>query len=564
MSLTPALLIPWYWRFVQRLQGVIDTRPKQYLATVALPVGFFVAVFIIYLGGKPLKQRFTPELVEIARSLTVMGVALFDAILFVVIWRGFGDTVTELDDFGGQLVPGTGTAVNLYIAFIGLLGTYMLTRVTKRIIRYWSEGGRISPHQRELSHHMVQIILFFVASLFIFGLFGLKPTDLFLGAGVLGVVLGLAARKTLGKVLSGLVILFGRPFEAGDWITVDEREGIVTDITVFNTQVRTFNEEHLLIPNDIVTDKEVINYSKTDRLRLTTEVGIDYDDDISKAATIAKSTMESCESVADSPSPDVVLESFGDSSVVLRLRYWINRPTIQRKLSAQNEVIESVKGAFESEEIKIPFPQRELMGREATDGLEVATAGDGAVDERIERAVRPVSEEADAGDTMIVREPVQTEYGGASEADGEDEPAEDGDAGPVEGGEDEPVEEGADGPVEEGEDEDEHAVESAAELVGSEADVTSPHPRQDDDDVYPENWDTIRTELADHDADERRERLRNVLENIDPGERAAEEDDDRSTFEDILDSINPWEDVDDERDGNDEGEGASGDDEPDR
>ena len=557
MSLAPALLIPWYWRFVQRLQGVVDTRPKQYLATVALPVGFFVAVFIIYLSGKPLKQRFTPELVEIARSLVVMGVALFDAILFVVIWRQFGETVTELDNFGGRLVPGTGTAVNLYIAFIGLLGTYMLTRVTKRIIRYWSESGRISPHQRELSHHMIQIILFLAASVFIFGLFGLDPADLFLGAGVLGVVLGLAARKTLGKVLSGLVILFGRPFEAGDWITVDEREGIVTDITVFNTQVRTFNEEHLLIPNDIVTDKEVINYSKTDRLRLTTEVGIDYDDDVSKAATIAKSTMESCESVADSPSPDVVLESFGDSSVVLRLRYWINRPTIQRKLSAQNEVIESVKGAFESEDIKIPFPQRELMGREATDGLEVATAGDGAVDERIERAVRPVSEEADAGDTMIVREPVQTEYGGASKADGEDEPAEDGDAEPVEGGEDEPVEED--------EDEDEHAVENAAELVGSEADVTSPHPRQDDDDVYPENWDSIRTELADHNVDERRERLRNILEDIDPGERAAEEEeDDRSTFEDILDSINPWEDVDGERDGNDEREDKSGDDEPDR
>jgi small-conductance mechanosensitive channel len=558
MSPTPTLLIPWYWRFVQRLQGVVDTRPKQYLGTLALPVGFLVAVFLIYLGGKPLKRRFTSELVEIARTLTIMGVALVDAVLFVIIWRQFGDTVAELDDFGGQLVPGAGTAVNLYIAFIGLLGTYMLTRVTKRIIRYWSESGRISPHQRELAHHMVQIILFLAASMFIFGLFGLAPADLFLGAGVLGVVLGLAARKTLGKVLSGLVILFGRPFEAGDWITVGEREGIVTDITVFNTQVRTFNEEHLLIPNDRVTDREVINYSKTEQLRLTTEVGVDYDDDVSKAATIAKTTMESCEAVTDSPNPDVVLESFGDSSVVLRLRYWIDRPTIQRKLSARNEVIESVKSAFESEDVKIPFPQRELMGREATDGLEVAAAGDGAVDERIERAVRPVSEEADAGDTMIVREPVQTEYGGGSGTDN-------GDAGPVEGGEDEPIEEKADGPVEEDENEDEHAVESAAELVGSEADVTSPHPRQDDDDIYPENWDSIRTGLADHDADERRERLRNILENVDHGERAAEEDDDdRSTFEDILDSISPWEDTDDERDGNDEGEGASGDDEPDR
>ena len=413
MSLTPALLVPWYWRFVQRLQGIIDTRPKQYLATLALPVGFLVAAFVIYLGGKPLKRRFTPELVEIARTLTIMGVALVDAVLFVIIWRRFGDTVAELDDFGGQLVPGAGTAINLYMAFIGLLGTYMLTRVTKRLIRYWSESGRISPHQRELSHHMVQIILFLAASVFIFGLFGLDPADLFLGAGVLGVVLGLAARKTLGKVLSGLVILFGRPFEAGDWITVGEREGIVTDITVFNTQVRTFNEEHLLIPNDRVTDREVINYSKTERLRLTTEVGVDYDDDVSKAATIAKTTMESCGAVADSPNPDVVLESFGDSSVVLRLRYWIDRPTIQRKLSARNEVIESVKSAFESEDVKIPFPQRELMGREEADGFEITTAGD-PVEAGVQRAIRPVSEEQDS---MAVSEPVAAEYGGDGEAD---------------------------------------------------------------------------------------------------------------------------------------------------
>jgi len=503
---SPALLVPWYWRGVQWLQSVIDTEPKQYAATVALPLAFVATVFVIYLGGKPLKRRFADELVEIARTLTIMFVALVDAILFVIIWRWFGETMNELDAFGSRVVPTAQTAVNLYIAFIALLGTYMLTRVTKRMIRYWSKHERISPHQRELAHHLTQISLFLIVVVFIFGLFGLQATDLFLGAGALGVVLGLAARKTLANVLSGLIILFGRPFEAGDWIKVGEQEGIVTDITVFNTQVRTFNEEHLLIPNDEVTSQEVINYSKTERLRLTTDVGIDYDDDVSKAATIAKRTMESCETVANSPNPDVILEAFGDSEVVLRLRYWIDRPTIQQKLSAQNEVIEAVKAAFEEEDVKIPFPQRELLGREETDGFQVRQSEEVVPtdDERIERAVRAVSD-ADTGGATAVSEPVEERYAGDGEA-ADAEQAPDDEQPPDEEPVQEPVEDeyAGDGHPEtdddhvaadeeataEGEDDVIEHVESAAHLVeDDDADLSSPHPRDQDADVYPDSSD---------------------------------------------------------------------------
>jgi hypothetical protein len=338
-----------------------------------------------------------------------------------------------------------------------------------------------------LAHHFVQLSLFAVALVFIFGLFGIDPSNFLLGAGVLGAVVGLAGRRTLRNVLSGLVILFGRPFEAGDWIAVDDQEGIVTDISVFNTQIRTFNEEHLLVPNDRITDTEVINYSKTERLRLTTEVGVDYDDDVSEAAAVAKRTMQECETVADTPSPDVVLESFGDSSVVLRLRYWIGRPTIQRKLSAQNEVIDAVKGAFDDEEIRIPFPQRELMGRTETDGLEVTTSAAAA-----ERAVRPVAD--DDGDDeapTTVSEPVEEEYGGTGAVD--DEP----DDGAVAADEpDEVVDEGdgavdADGSTDgDADDADDGSdiPDSAAWLVDEDHDISSPHPREKGD-VYPGTTD---------------------------------------------------------------------------
>lgn len=415
---------------VDGIQAVLETTAQRYLATLALALLFAFAVWVIYLGGGPLKRRFGDELVDVARTLTIMGVALVTAAVFVVVW-GAEDAVWDaVVEFSRTFILGTETAVKLFVAFLALLGTYTLTRITKRIVRYWSEHGRISPHQRELAHHALQLGLFFLTIVFIFILFEQNPRDLFLGAGVVGLVVGFGARKTLSDALAGFVILFGRPFEAGDWIAIGEREGIVTEITLFNTQIRTFNEEHVLVPNDRVTQDEIINYSKTDRLRVTTEVGVDYDEPVDEAAAVAKEAIQDCEAVSDAPEPDVVLDSFADSAVVLQLRYWIDRPTIQRKLSARNEVIDAVKRTFENEGIKIPYPQRELTGREETDGLRVNPGQSEGTIDGIEPAVRGVEPAVRRvrPDSTDVAEPVEDRYRNDGEPDSDDAEADDDDS----------------------------------------------------------------------------------------------------------------------------------------
>jgi hypothetical protein len=267
--------------------------------------------------------------------------------------------------------------------------------------------------------------------------------------------------------------------------------------------------------------------------------------------------MESCETVADSPSPDVILESFGDSEVLLRLRYWITRPTIQQKLSAQNEVIEGVKAAFEEAEVTIPFPQRELMGREATDGLRVAPSEEAvaADDERLERAVRAVRD-ADAAGATAVSEPVQAEYAGgdADEAAGDetvrDEPAADDGAGAeAADGEraEEPVEaasagedraDAGDASARDGAEaapdveasvdvDDPDDVESAAYLIEDEdADVSSPHPRDQEAEMYPGTMDDSLKEPVEEDYGRRRGETGD--EGDDAADGAAETRDDGS------------------------------------
>jgi small-conductance mechanosensitive channel len=384
------LLTLWYWRAIHRIQRTFDSVPARYAATVASAGVFVLVAVALYYVGRRLKGEYDSDAVEAVQSLLVTVTAVVITGFLVAVWQIPEDVLEALAFL--SISPEQG--VKALVTFIVLAGGVTVTRLTKRSIKYGAGRVAITPHQRELAHHAVQILVFIPFVAFVVALWEIPVANLFLGAGVLGIVLGLAARKTLSGMLSGFVILFGRPFEVGDWIQVADREGIVTEITVYNTQIRTFNEEHVLVPNETVTGNEIVNYSKTDRLRLETDVSVDYETDIGRATDVAVAAMEAVDEVADQPPPDVIRREFADSAVTLRLRYWITTPTIQQKWRAQNAVVEAVKEAFEAEGIKIPFPQREITGRggsadraERIGGGNDGTSGTGVDTEPIEGSV---------------------------------------------------------------------------------------------------------------------------------------------------------------------------------
>ena len=391
------LPVLWLWGTVERIQRAFDTVLSRYAATVAAAVVFVLVVLSLYYGGRRLKKRYDNDAVQAVQSLLLTTTAVLLTGFLVAVWR-LPEDVLEAFAFL-SVTPEQG--VKALVSFIVIAGGVTITRLTKRSIKYGAGRVAITPHQREVAHHAVQTVVFVPLVTFVVALWGIPVRNLFLGAGVLGIVLGFAARKTLSGILSGFVILFARPFEVGDWIRIADREGIVTDITIYNTQIRTFNEEHVLVPNDTITENEIVNYSKTNRLRLETDVGIDYETDIATAANIAVGAMERLDTVASQPPPDVIRREFSDSAVILRLRYWIATPTVQAKWRAQNDVVESVKRAFEAEGIEIPFPQRELSDRggKPADGSERAVRDrperPGSIDtERVEESVtRPPADE---------------------------------------------------------------------------------------------------------------------------------------------------------------------------
>ncbi|WP_049980856.1 mechanosensitive ion channel family protein [Halolamina rubra] len=372
------------------------------LATVlvlALFAGLSVGVRTL---GARLKQHVDEAVAESVQATVVALATALTAMFLVTVWRAGW----LLEQGFAQIDPSRQQVVATVLSGVILVAAYLLTRFTKNSIRRLSkERGAITDHQQEVAHHVVQLLIFGMAVLVVLGIWNVDPSQLLLGAGAAGVVIGLAARQTLGAVLAGFVVLFSRPFDLGDWVVIGDEEGIVTDISVFNTQIRTFDEEYVMIPNDIVTDTEVRNRSRKGRLRLETDVGVDYDTDVEHAMEVAAAAMAETETPMERPDPNVVLAEFGGSSVVLRLRYYIDNPSARKMWKARTEVIAAVKEAFAAEGIKIPFPQRELSGRAEAESLAVSGVaadgerddGDGGDDDRVEREAAAADGSGDDG-----------------------------------------------------------------------------------------------------------------------------------------------------------------------
>jgi small-conductance mechanosensitive channel len=293
---------------------------------------------------------------------------LFAVIALLVLW-GLADVAADALVFIGLSIP---FLVQIVLTLVLLLLAFVGSDVLEESISRFSQGAdRVTEHQEEILLRVGQIGLLLFALMAALTVWQVDLSGLLVGAGFLGIVVGLAARQTLGSLIAGFVLMFSRPFTIGDWVEIGTQQGIVTEITIFNTRLENFDGEFVVLPNDKVSNEAITNRSKKGHLRIKIDVGIDYDSDPEHAKAVAIDAIEDVKLVDPAPPPQVIPKAFGDSAVVLEMRFWIDRPTPPRKWQATAAVVSAVKARFEAEGIKIPFPQRELMGRAETGGFHV-------------------------------------------------------------------------------------------------------------------------------------------------------------------------------------------------
>ncbi|WP_049982954.1 mechanosensitive ion channel family protein [Halorubrum sp. BV1] len=343
----------------------LATDPQSVLAGNAERLAVSTFIVAVVLAARYLTRRLKrrdDELSSTRRlllSTSVAAVTAAGAIALIGVW-----------DRSGALLEAVRSAAiadqlsNVVLAVVLLAIAYAVTDFLGGVIReVAAESASISDHQQEVILRLTQLSVYTAALLVVVGLFTDNVGGLLVGAGFLGIVVGMAARQTLGAVLAGFVLMFSRPFEVGDWVEVGDHEGTVTEISIMSTRLRSFDGEMVTLPNDDVRAGSIVDRSRRNRLRIEIEVGVDYDTDIDRAAELLEGAVAEVEGVAEMPEPNAVTKRFADSAVVLGLRYWIRNPSMRKRWRTQTAAMSAMKAALEAEGVVIPFPQQTLSAR---------------------------------------------------------------------------------------------------------------------------------------------------------------------------------------------------------
>lgn len=278
--------------------------------------------------------------------------------------------VNAIEEYG-MLAVGTGLVRSVVLFILGFVVVYVVGKwVLLPLVDRVAISRGLDEHVRRPITRVSSALVYFLAFLIGLGLAGLQGFLLALAgvaaAGTLAV--GIALQDVIRNFVSGVFIYIDEPFRIGDWIEWDDRTGIVMDIRLRTTRVRTFDNELLTVPNADLTENVVKNPVAHDKIRQRFTVGIGFDDNISEAISYMIEEAEAHPDILAEPEPSVRLTDLGDSAVILQARVWIANPRRADFIRIRGEYGQQVKQRFDEEGIDIPFPIRTLDGEVALSG----------------------------------------------------------------------------------------------------------------------------------------------------------------------------------------------------
>jgi len=189
------------------------------------------------------------------------------------------------------------------------------------------------------------------------GQLGVNTTSFVAVLGAAGLAVGFALQGSLGNFASGVMIIFFRPFKAGDFVEIAGTSGVILEVQVFATVLKTGDNKRVIIPNGSVMGGNIVNYSAHDTRRVDMVFGCGYGDDVRKAKEVLTDIVKADERVLQDPAPVVALSELGDSSVNFVVRPWVKTADYWDVYWAMHE---TVKLRFDEAGLEIPFPQRDV------------------------------------------------------------------------------------------------------------------------------------------------------------------------------------------------------------
>jgi small-conductance mechanosensitive channel len=326
---------------------------------IAFVILVIVLRFIFLRVGKKFVEKRelnSSDLFPFIKSMVNWGV-FYSILIFIIVYFPQEEWLTyELFSFGGNMITVVNIIIAVMIVTLGFRVSQFFSRfILKTAFKKYNLDSGVQYTFTRISHYTIVILAVMISVMNM----GIDLSALTVFASIIGVGIGFGLQNITSNFISGIILLFERPIKVDDVVKVNETLGIVEEIKMRATIIRTFDNERIIIPNSQFIENQVVNLTYADeRMRLTVNVGVAYGSDTLLVKELLLQAAHEQEHVMPDPEPRVDFLAFGDSSLDFRLIAWV--PSLDFRLLTVSNINFRVNELFNQQGIEIPFPQRDL------------------------------------------------------------------------------------------------------------------------------------------------------------------------------------------------------------
>ncbi len=272
----------------------------------------------------------------------------------------FEEMLNKLDSWLNALVM---NLPNLALGLIVFIISLFLARYIRKGMRRVLDRSSLQDTMKNLLARITAVAVVLLGLFLVLGILNLSKAlnTVLAGAGVAGLAVGLALQGALANTYSGIVLSMIKQVKFGDWIKTNGYEGEVVDLNLRALTLKEIDNNLVYIPNKMVIENPIKNYSTTSQSRVILECGIAYNSDLLQVRDLVRDTIASHFDFIEGKEEVIFLyKEFGGSSINFEVRFWINSTSALELAKAKSEAMIQIKAVFDKEGIEIPFPIRTL------------------------------------------------------------------------------------------------------------------------------------------------------------------------------------------------------------
>ncbi len=248
-------------------------------------------------------------------------------------------------------------SINIIMAIvIYIVGRWLVRLMVKSIDRLM-ERSKVDASLRDFSGNIINAALTIIVLIVALEQLGINTTSVLAVFAAAGLAVGLALKDSMSNFSAGVMLIIFKPFKIGDVINAAGVTGTVETIRIFNTLLRTPDNQEITVPNSHIYGGSITNITTRDTRRIDLIICIGYDDDIGQAKQLIEGIVARQSVILDDPAPTIMVLELGESSIDLAVRPWVKT---EDYWAVRSELLQTIKETFDEQGISIPYPQRDV------------------------------------------------------------------------------------------------------------------------------------------------------------------------------------------------------------